>query len=123
MEIVRFSGPFGEELVAAEYDIQDVFDFGRVVAGYENHWRVAVRLERFPDDRLEVILGMLDGLTRTDGGEMWEIEDSVLLLTPSDAGDPPGSANGGPGGDRSPLIPARPVDSGAMHLAEPSSEG
>jgi len=73
-----------------------------------------------PDQRLPVVLEILGELVDGDGGDMWEIEDSVLLLTPSQVAGPPDLPPGGdPSGGRSPTRPLLPNASGAIALPEP----
>lgn len=126
VQFVWFEDPFGERLLTAEFDVAQITDIAEVVQSYRWRWRVSVRLHDLPDTRLSYVLDLLQAIVDADGGVMWEIEDSVLLLTPSSVQGPPtpasgpGGTGGDPSGDRSPLVPVRPRTSGAVALPPPA---
>lgn len=117
VQIVHFRGPYDETVAAAEYDVRSLTDYADAATAYRQRWRVSVRLDQTPDDWLPSLLELLDTLTTADGGEMWEIEDSVLLLTPSSVAGP--DSPDGLAGDRSPNRPRDPNLNGSMKLDPP----
>jgi len=127
VRFVRFEGPFGDRLLAAELDVREVTEIAAVAQTYRWGWRVCVCLHDLPDTRLPFVLDIIQSLVDADDGVLWEIEDSVLLLTPSRLRGPPepaeGDGRGGdPSGDRSPLVPVRPLASGAVALPAPEPD-
>jgi hypothetical protein len=123
VRFVWFEDPFGDRLLAAEYDLREVTEVAGIAQSYRGGWRVSVALHHLPDSRLPFVLDLLQDVVDVDGGVMWEVEDSVVLLIPETVRGPsepaPGGEGGDPSGDRSPLVPVRPFAAGAIELPLP----
>jgi hypothetical protein len=115
----RLVGLFGQLYSVEEVDVSDRHGLVELTRLFESRSRVVARLTALPDYELRDYVDLIDELAKSYGAEMWEIEDSVLLLSRRVV---PPSSGGDGAGDRSPLVPSRPSPASAIAADPPTDD-